>query len=61
MATMTISDSGAGFKVDAENKRHGLGLVRRLMEQIRGTAMVDSNPGAVWTIRFPLGNAALSA
>ena len=57
MATMTISDSGNGFKSDAENKRHGLGLVRRLVEQVRGTAMFNSDHGAVWTIRFPLGNA----
>jgi two-component sensor histidine kinase len=53
MATMTISDNGKGFKEKAEGKRHGLGLVRRLIEQIRGTAMVDSNHGTVWTIRFP--------
>ena len=30
MATMTISDNGTGFKAEAESKRHGLGLVRRL-------------------------------
>jgi two-component sensor histidine kinase len=53
MATMTISDNGEGFKAKAESKRHGLGLVRRLIEQIRGTAMVDSDHGTVWTIRFP--------
>jgi signal transduction histidine kinase len=35
MATMTISDNGNGFKVSAEDKRHGLGLVRRLVEQVR--------------------------
>jgi two-component sensor histidine kinase/putative methionine-R-sulfoxide reductase with GAF domain len=53
MATMTISDNGKGFKANGENKRHGLGLVRRLVEQVRGTAMVDSEHGTVWTIRFP--------
>jgi len=53
MATMTISDNGEGFKAKAESKRHELGLVRRLIEQIRGTAMVDSDHGTVWTIRFP--------
>jgi two-component sensor histidine kinase len=53
MATMTISDNGSGFKANGEDKRHGLGLVRRLIEQIRGTAMVDSDHGTVWTIRFP--------
>jgi two-component sensor histidine kinase len=54
MATMTISDNGTGFKTKAESKRHGLGLVRRLIEQVRGTAMVDSHHGTVWTIRFPV-------
>jgi len=54
MATMTISDNGKGFKAKAESKRHGLGLVRRLIEQVRGTAMVDSYHGTVWTIRFPV-------
>ena len=27
---MTIRDNGTGFKSEAESKRHGLGLVRRL-------------------------------
>ena len=36
MATMTISDNGTGFDSGAEGKRHGLGLVRRLIEQVRG-------------------------
>jgi two-component sensor histidine kinase len=53
MATMTISDNGMGFKTDFENKRQGLGLVRRLIEQVRGTATVVSDHGTVWTIRFP--------
>jgi two-component sensor histidine kinase len=61
MATMTISDDGNGFKAEAESKRHGLGLVRRLVEQVRGTAMVDSTNGSIWTIRFPLGNAVIPA
>jgi two-component sensor histidine kinase len=53
MATMTVSDNGQGFEGGAEDKRHGLGLVRRLIEQVRGTAMVASDHGTVWTIRFP--------
>jgi two-component sensor histidine kinase len=57
MATMTIIDNGNGFAAGAESKRHGLGLVRRLIEQVRGTATVESNHGSVWTIRFPLANA----
>jgi two-component sensor histidine kinase len=54
IATMTISDDGEGFKAQAESKRHGLGLVWRLVEQIRGTATLDSENGTVWTIKIPV-------
>jgi two-component sensor histidine kinase len=54
MATMTISDNGGGFEAKSDNKRHGLGLVRRLVEQVRGTAMVASDIGTTWTIKVPL-------
>jgi two-component sensor histidine kinase len=53
-ATMTISDDGEGFKTPAESKRHGLGLVWRLVEQIRGTATLNSENGTVWTIKIPV-------
>ena len=53
VATMTISDNGTGFISRTESKRHGLGLVLRLMEQIRGTAAVVSDHGTVWTLSFP--------
>jgi two-component sensor histidine kinase len=53
-ATMTISDDGTGFMAKAESKRHGLGLVRRLVEQIRGSASIDSSDGTVWTIKIPV-------
>jgi two-component sensor histidine kinase len=56
MATMTISDNGAGFVAGAENKRHGVGLARRLIEQVRGTATVAIDHGTIWTIKFPVGN-----
>jgi two-component sensor histidine kinase len=59
MAIMTISDNGSGFTANRESKRHGLGLVRRLIEQVRGTAMVNSDHGTVWTIRFPTVLAAI--
>jgi two-component sensor histidine kinase len=54
VATMTISDDGAGFLAKAESKRHGLGLVRRLVEQVRGSATVNSDHGTVWTIKIPI-------
>ena len=53
-ATITIRDNGTGFTVKAGNKRHGLGLVRRLVEQVRGTLAVTSDQGTVWTVKFPL-------
>jgi hypothetical protein len=27
--------------------------VRRLVEQVRGTAVVDSNHGTIWTLKIP--------
>jgi len=54
MATMTISDNGTGFAEQPDSKRHGLGLVRRLIHQVHGTAIVASGPGTVWTITFPV-------
>ena len=54
MATMTIRNNGAGFETEAYSKRHGLGLVRRLVEQVRGTVLLDMDRGTVWTIRFPI-------
>jgi len=53
LATMIISDNGKGFEAKADSKRHGLGLVRRLIEQIRGAVTVDGHEGTVWNIRFP--------
>jgi two-component sensor histidine kinase len=50
MAVLTISDDGTGFVGKAVSKRRGLGLAGRLIEQVRGTAVVDS--GTVWTIKF---------
>jgi two-component sensor histidine kinase len=54
-ATMTISDDGTGFLAKAESKRHGLGLVRRLVEQVRGSAIVNSAHGTIWTVKIPVG------
>jgi two-component sensor histidine kinase len=59
IATMTISDDGEGFKTPTESKRHGLGLVWRLVEQIRGTATLDSENGTVWTIKIPVPHTVL--
>jgi two-component sensor histidine kinase len=60
-ATMRISDDGTGFQPKAESKRHGLGLVRRLVEQVRGSVTVNSDQGTVWTIQIPVEHAALAS
>jgi two-component sensor histidine kinase len=39
MATLVIDDNGTGFVPEAGSRRHGLGLVRRLVEQARGTVV----------------------
>jgi len=51
-AILTIRDDGLGFVEPSSSKRHGLGLVRRLMEQIGGTVRVVSNhgTGTEWTV-----------
>ena len=62
-ATLTVSDDGTGFVELPGSKRHGVGLVRRLVEQVRGTDELRSPPGrrpaqpehgTVWTLRFPV-------
>jgi two-component sensor histidine kinase len=60
-AIMTISDDGNGFPPQTESKRHGLGLVRRLVEQVRGSASVDSDSGTVWTIKIPVERVVLAS
>jgi len=58
MATLTVADSGAGFVADIGSKRHGLGLVHRLVQQARGTVALDCKHGTRWTIRFPIAESA---
>lgn len=52
-ATLSVRDDGVGFKETGESKRHGLGLVRRLAEQVRGHVHVSSDEGTNWTLTFP--------
>ena len=60
-ATMTVRDDGIGFTAMAQSKRHGLGLVHRLIEQVRGTVTLDTAIGALWTITFPMAFASAPA
>jgi two-component sensor histidine kinase/putative methionine-R-sulfoxide reductase with GAF domain len=52
---LTIADDGVGFVEARSTKRHGLGLVRRLMEQIGGAVRVNADNGTMWTLAFPTG------
>jgi two-component sensor histidine kinase/CheY-like chemotaxis protein len=54
VATMIFTDDGVGFADTGGNKRHGLGLVRRLMEQLGGSATLRSDHGTEWTLDFPV-------
>jgi two-component sensor histidine kinase len=54
IATITVSDTGTGFVPKFESKRHGLGLVQRLVQQIRGTVGVEAGQGTTWDIKFPV-------
>jgi len=53
--TLVFSDDGVGFDDIADgDKRAGLGMVRRLVKQINGSADHQSGAGSVWTVRFTL-------
>jgi two-component sensor histidine kinase len=56
-ASLSVSDSGTGF-VESETKRRGVGLVRRLVEQVGGTFSLRSDHGTTWTIDFVPSSAA---
>jgi two-component sensor histidine kinase len=53
-ATITYRDDGVSFADNRDGNRHGLVLVDRLMEQIRGSAEVRSERGTAWILKFPL-------
>lgn len=49
---LVVSDTGQGFVEQSGSKRHGVGLVRRLMEQVRGITERGEGPGTKWNFRF---------
>ncbi len=48
-ATLSISDNGVGF-IEMETARHGMGLVKRLVQQVGGTMTRQPGDGTRWTI-----------
>jgi two-component sensor histidine kinase len=54
-ALLTITDDGIGFvEPPTTSKRHGLGLIRRLVEQLGGAVRVVSDRGTKWSLAFPM-------
>jgi two-component sensor histidine kinase len=53
-ATLVFSDDGVGIVASEYSKRHGLHLVRRLIEQVKGSVALRSDHGTEWTLKFPL-------
>ena len=53
-AVLGISDDGIGLPMLVESKRHGLGLARRLMEQVGGSITALAGRGTAWRIVFPV-------
>ena len=53
MSTLSISDDGVGLPHVASSNRRGLGLVTRLMQQVRGTIAQGDGPGTTWLLTFP--------
>jgi len=53
-ARIEFTDNGVGFIDSTNSKRHGIGLVRRLMEQVEGSAKLRSDKGTAWTLKFPI-------
>lgn len=53
-ASIQFVDDGIGFKLDGDSKRRGIGLVKRLMQQVEGTVEVNSESGTKWMLRFPV-------
>ena len=56
-AVIGFTDNGIGYVEASSTKRRGLGLVKRLMEQVEGSAAVYSDDGTTWTLRFPMPGA----
>jgi two-component sensor histidine kinase/CheY-like chemotaxis protein len=52
--TITFVDDGVGFADAGDSKRHGVGLVKRLIAQIGGSTIHRSGHGSEWILKFPV-------
>jgi len=50
---LNVGDDGVGFVELDSSKRHGVGLVRRLMQQVEGELGRIEGPGTRWALSFP--------
>jgi two-component sensor histidine kinase len=55
-ASLLIADTGTGF-VETPGKRHGMGLVRRLVQQVGAKLAYEARSGSRWTITLRDGAA----
>jgi two-component sensor histidine kinase len=54
---LSVEDDGPGFPLkDTGRRSSGLGLVRGLSQQLRGSFTVESGSGGRCVVRFPAGN-----
>ncbi len=51
---LVIKDNGIGFDITAESKRHGVGIVKGLMQHVDGSFDIQSDGGTRWTLTFPI-------
>jgi two-component sensor histidine kinase len=54
LATLTIEDDGVGFDDGLEDKRHGMGLVKRILATVNGTIVLASDHGTRGTMTIPV-------
>ena len=52
-ATLIVSDNGVGVPENKDGNHPGLSLVKRLMEQVKGSVTICSDHGTKWVLKFP--------
>lgn len=53
-ATLVVADDGVGRTLSSGSNRHGMGLVRRLIDHVGGSSEMQRTGGTVWTISLPV-------